>query len=156
VRFSFIGAIKYPQKMPTGANGQNQAPPAGWPTWPHSRVCTLPDKASPSISQIQPPPRMGPAPQSLSWEVGPIAGNPAPGTTFPAGHYIDGLGNVVTPTRVIGGLGNQPLFVAQQALRAEPALLGRLGPRAWAATLTKFCGFSIRFSSRLSTRLQLR
>jgi hypothetical protein len=96
----------YPKKMPTGANGQNQAPPVGWPTWPHSRVCTLPDKASPSVSQIQPPPRMGPAPQSLSWEVGPIAGNPAPSTTFPAGHYIDGLGSVVTPTRVIGGLGN--------------------------------------------------
>jgi hypothetical protein len=40
------------------------------------------------------------------WEVGPIAGTPAPGRTFPAGSYIDGLGTVVTPTRVIGGLGN--------------------------------------------------
>jgi len=57
----------YPAKMPTGANGQNQAPPTGWPAWPFSRLssgsvraCTLPDKASPSVSQIQPPPSMGP------------------------------------------------------------------------------------------------
>ena len=99
-------AMKYPQKMPTGASGQNQAPPAGWPTWPHSKVNTMPDKANPAISQISPPPRLGPGPQSLSWEQGPLAGNPAPGRTFPAGSYLDGLGNVVTPTRVIGGLGN--------------------------------------------------
>jgi hypothetical protein len=42
----------------------------------------------------------------LKWETGQIAGTPAPGRTFPAGSYIDGLGTVVTPTRVIGGLGN--------------------------------------------------
>lgn len=40
------------------------------------------------------------------WEDGPLAGNPAPGRTFPAGSFIDGYGTVVTPTRIIGGLGN--------------------------------------------------
>jgi hypothetical protein len=40
------------------------------------------------------------------WEDGPLPGNPAPGRTFPAGSFIDGLGSVVTPTRVVGGLGN--------------------------------------------------
>jgi hypothetical protein len=100
-------ATYFPQKMPVGANGQNQ--PQSLPAWPHSRVNVLPDKASPTISQITPAPLMGPAPQAAQmarWEGGPVAGNPAPGTTFPAGHYLDGLGTVVTPTRVIGGLGN--------------------------------------------------
>ena len=44
------------------------------------------------------------------WESGIGFGSlPAPGRTFPAGSYIDGLGSVVTPTgvvRTIGGLGN--------------------------------------------------
>lgn len=40
------------------------------------------------------------------FEDGPLPGTPAPGRTFPAGNYIDGLGSVVTPTRIIGGLGN--------------------------------------------------
>jgi hypothetical protein len=43
------------------------------------------------------------------WEIGPIAGSPFPVSTFPAGHFIDGLGTVVTPTgpvRTMGGLGN--------------------------------------------------
>lgn len=54
-----LKATAYPQKMPTGANGQNQAPPSGWPAWPFSRLSagsskatTLPDKAPPSLSQI--------------------------------------------------------------------------------------------------------
>jgi hypothetical protein len=51
------------------------------------------------------PPPSGGAPVT-KWETGPIAGSPAPGRTFPAGAFIDGLGTVITPTRVIGGLGN--------------------------------------------------
>jgi hypothetical protein len=98
------GATFFPKKI-AATSGQNQ-PGGTLPAWPHSRVCVLPDKASPSLSAISPAPRFGPGPQSLSWEVGPIAGNPAPGTTFPAGHYIDGLGTVITPTRIVGGLGN--------------------------------------------------
>ena len=42
----------YPKRMPNGANGQNQAPPAGWPTWPHAKFNTLPDKASPNLSKL--------------------------------------------------------------------------------------------------------
>lgn len=42
----------YPKKMPSGANGQNQSPPAGWPTWPHAKFNVLPDKASPSLSKL--------------------------------------------------------------------------------------------------------
>jgi hypothetical protein len=45
-------ATKYPMKMPSGANGQNQAAPPGWPTWPHAKFTTLPDKASPSLSKL--------------------------------------------------------------------------------------------------------
>lgn len=45
-------ATKYPMAMPKGANGQNQAPPAGWPTWPHAKFNTLPDKASPNLSKL--------------------------------------------------------------------------------------------------------
>jgi hypothetical protein len=39
------------------------------------------------------------------WEDGPLLGNPAPGRTFPAGSFIDGMGVVITPTVVqtIGG-----------------------------------------------------
>jgi hypothetical protein len=44
-------ATKYPMGMPP-KNGQNQSLPTGWPTWPHNKVTTLPDKAPPSISQI--------------------------------------------------------------------------------------------------------
>lgn len=111
------GSLKgttYPQKMPSGANGQNQ--PQTLPPWPYSRLtsgstraCVLPDKANPLVSQISPPPRLGPGPQSLQWEVGPIAGNPPPAKTFPAGSFLDGYGNLITPTgvvRTIGGLGN--------------------------------------------------
>lgn len=57
----------YPQKMAVGANGQNQSPPSGWPTWPYSRLstgsvraCVLPDKANPSVSAGNPPYSMGP------------------------------------------------------------------------------------------------
>lgn len=42
----------FPQKMPTGANGQNQAAPANWPTWPRAKITTLPDKADPATSRI--------------------------------------------------------------------------------------------------------
>jgi hypothetical protein len=50
------------------------------------------------------PPPSGGAPVT-KWEGGiKLVGSP--GRTFPAGSYIDGLGTVVTPTRVIGGLGN--------------------------------------------------
>lgn len=95
----------YPQRMPNAANGQNQGP--GYQLPPLTRPWEVgPIAASPLLSQISPIPKMGPGPQSLTWEVGPLAGTPAPGTTFPAGHYIDGLGTVVTPTRIIGGLGN--------------------------------------------------
>jgi hypothetical protein len=104
-------ATKYPQKMPTGASGQNQQPPAGWPTWPHSRVNVLPDKANPAISQISPPPLMGPAPQGAqmaNWETATDPGVPFPPNRWPprTPGYIDGLGTTVTPTRIVGGLGN--------------------------------------------------
>jgi hypothetical protein len=96
----------YPKAMPKGATGQNQSPPAGWPTWPHSRVNVLPDKASPSISAISPPPIMGPGSGGVHLTQSQIGHNGSYGRTFPAGSYIDGMGSVVTPTRVIGGLGN--------------------------------------------------
>ena len=102
-------ATKYPQKMPTGANGQNQAPPANWPTWPHSRFNTLPDKASPSTSAISPPPLMGPGSGGVHLTQSQISRVGAAVKTFPAGSYIDGYGNLITPsgvTRTIGGLGN--------------------------------------------------
>lgn len=96
----------YPQKMPNGANGQNQGPGFGLPAttkpWEVGPIA-----ADPLISQIKPPPIMGPGPQgSQPYEVGPIAGSPFANPTMPAGHYIDGLGTTVTPTRVVGGLGN--------------------------------------------------
>jgi hypothetical protein len=100
-------ATKYPMKMPSGATGQNQ--PQTLPAWPHSRVCVLPDKASPTLSQIQPAPIMGPQPQGAqmaNWETAVDPGNPFPKNRWPAGSYIDGYGNVITPTRVVGGLGN--------------------------------------------------
>jgi hypothetical protein len=96
----------YPKKMPTGANGQNQAPPANWPTWPHSRVNVLPDKASPSLSAISPPPIMGPGSAQPHLLASQIGRNGPVSRTFPPGSYIDGYGNVITPTRVVGGLGN--------------------------------------------------
>lgn len=99
-------STKYPMKMPTGANGQNQSPPAGWPTWPHSRVNVLPDKASPTISAISPTPIMGPGSSQPHMLASQIGRNGPATKTFPAGSYIDGYGNVVTPTRIVGGLGN--------------------------------------------------
>jgi hypothetical protein len=96
----------FPKKMPSGANGQNQSPPANWPTWPHSKVNVLPDKASVTTSQITPPPIMGPSSTPVHLLASQI-GRLGPATkTFPAGAYIDGLGTVVTPTRIVGGLGN--------------------------------------------------
>lgn len=94
----------FPKKMAAGANGQNQ--PQQLPAWPHSRVNVLPDKASPAISAISPAPIMGPGssqPHMLASQTGRMG---TVSRSFPAGSYIDGLGNVVTPTRVIGGLGN--------------------------------------------------
>jgi hypothetical protein len=93
----------YPKKMPTGASGQNQNQklPALVAPWEVGPI-----KAPPSLSQIQPPPIMGPGsgvPHLLASQIG--RSGPAQ-KTFPAGSYIDGLGTVVTPTRVIGGLGN--------------------------------------------------
>lgn len=95
----------YPQKMATGANGQNQGASNQLP----ARTKPLevgPIAASPLLSQISPLPIMGPGPQSLQYEIGPIAGNPPPGRTFPAGAFLDGFGTVITPTRIVGGLGN--------------------------------------------------
>jgi hypothetical protein len=95
----------FPKKLaPT--SGQNQ--PQSLPPWPHASFNVLPDKASPSISAISPPPTMGPSSTvphltaSQIGRVGPIV------RKFPAGSYLDGLGSVVTPTvtRSIGGLGN--------------------------------------------------
>ena len=99
-------ATFYPQAMPKGANGQNQAPPANWPAWPHARVNVLPDKASPAISAISPAPIMGPGSSQPHLAQSQIGRNGPAVKTFPAGSYIDGMGTVVTPTRVIGGLGN--------------------------------------------------
>jgi hypothetical protein len=94
----------FPKKMPTGANGQNQNQQL--PAWPHSKVNVLPDKANPATSTITPAPIMGPSstvPHLLASQIGRLG--PAI-KTFPAGSYIDGLGAVVTPTRIVGGLGN--------------------------------------------------
>jgi hypothetical protein len=54
--------IRYPQKMPTGANGQNQGPGFGLPalTKPWE---VGPIKADPATSAIKPTPIMGPGPQ---------------------------------------------------------------------------------------------
>ena len=100
-------ATGYPYAMPP-LNGQNQK--QSLPVWPWpARMNVLPDKASPLISQIQPPPMMGPGTGIPAMESGPLAGTPAPAKTFPAGSFIDGYGNLITPmgvTREIGGLGN--------------------------------------------------
>jgi hypothetical protein len=96
----------FPKRMPIGATGQNQPQQGSMPAWPHARVNVLPDKASPSISAISPPPIMGPGSgvvhlmASQVGRVGPVS------RTYPAGSFIDGYGNVITPTRVVGGLGN--------------------------------------------------
>jgi hypothetical protein len=83
----------YPKQMPTGQRGQNQGGIYQLP--PRSRPLEVgPIKASPLLSQIQPPPLMGPAPQGAQlqvWEMGPIAGQPVPGRSFPAGSYLDGF-----------------------------------------------------------------
>jgi hypothetical protein len=97
----------FPKKMPTGANGQNQNQQL--PAWPHSRVNVLPDKASPSISQIQPPPIMGPGSGTVHLTASQVGRLGTVGRTFPAGSYIDGYGNLIVPSsvvRTIGGLGN--------------------------------------------------
>lgn len=96
----------FPKKMPSGANGQNQAPPSGWPTWPHSKVNILPDKANPATSQITPTPIMGPSSTPVHLLASQIGRLGPAIKVFPAGSYIDGLGTVVTPTRIVGGLGN--------------------------------------------------
>jgi hypothetical protein len=98
----------FPKKMATGASGQNQGQQQ-LPAWPKNRDCVLPDKAPPSVSAISPPPIMGPGssqPHLLQSQVGRLG---TVGRSFPAGSYIDGYGNLVTPTgvvRTIGGLGN--------------------------------------------------
>src|SRR4029077_1616166 len=43
-------ATYFPQRMPNGANGQNQK--QSLPVWPHAKFNTLPDKASPTLSKI--------------------------------------------------------------------------------------------------------
>jgi hypothetical protein len=100
-----FNAMKYPQKI-LPFIGQNQG---GVYQLPKSTkpMEIGPIKAPPSLSQIQPAPIMGPGAQGVApYEVGPIGGSPFPVTTFPAGHYIDGMGSVVTPTRTYSGLGN--------------------------------------------------
>jgi hypothetical protein len=94
--------MQYPQKIGL-LNGQNQNQQLPISNKPSELG---PIKAPPTISQIQPPPVMGPGTQTRALEMGPLAGTPPPGTTFPAGHFIDGLGTVVTPTRAYSGLGN--------------------------------------------------
>jgi hypothetical protein len=96
-------AVRYPQSYGVGNNGQNQG---GSYQLPKSTkpMEVGPIAAPPSISQIQPPPIMGPGPQGQT----PFSA-PTITRTFPAGNYIDGLGTQITPTgvtRVIGGLGN--------------------------------------------------
>lgn len=89
--FGPLKGTSYPMKMPVGANGQNQGPGYGLPatTKPWE---VGPIKADPSISAGKPPYIMGPGPQGAQpYEVGPIAGTPPPGTTFPAGSYLDGF-----------------------------------------------------------------
>jgi len=55
-------AIRYPQLMPVGANGQNQGGVYQLPPMTKSWEVG-PIAASPSISQIKPTPVMGPGPQ---------------------------------------------------------------------------------------------
>lgn len=43
---------RYPQSQGIALNGQNQAPPSGWPTWPTIKFNVLPDKANPLVSQL--------------------------------------------------------------------------------------------------------
>jgi hypothetical protein len=93
----------YPKKMPP-LNGQNQQ--QSLPAWPHSRFNVLPDKASPSISAISPPPIMGPGSAGVHLTASQIGRNGQIVKTFPAGSFLDGYGNVITPTRTVGGLGN--------------------------------------------------
>ena len=93
-----FNATFFPHRIPP-RNGQNQSPPAGWPAWPHARFNTLPDKASPSISAIHPPPLLGPGPGLPPREAG-ISSPSQPARTFPAGSYIDGYGNLITPSAV--------------------------------------------------------
>ena len=90
----------FPKVMPKGANGQNQAPPANWPTWPHSKVNILPDKANPATSQITPTPIMGPSSTPVHLLASQISRVGPAIKTFPAGAYIDGMGVMVTPTLV--------------------------------------------------------
>jgi len=94
----------FPKKMPTGANGQNQ--PQTLPTLPHSRFNVLPGRASPLFSAMSPLPIMGPGATVTHLTASQVGRMGTSGRTFPAGSYIDGYGNVVTPTRIIGGLGN--------------------------------------------------
>jgi hypothetical protein len=94
----------FPKKMATGANGQNQK--QSLPALPVGRDCVLPDKASPSISAISPPPIMGPGSGGVHLTQSQVGRMGTVGRTFPAGSYLDGLGTVVTPTRIVGGLGN--------------------------------------------------
>jgi hypothetical protein len=85
-------AVFYPQKMPTGQRGQNQGGIYQLP--PTTKPMEIgPIKASPLISQISPLPIMGPGPQGAApfSEMGPIAGQPVPGRSFPAGSYLDGF-----------------------------------------------------------------
>lgn len=96
-----LPATAYPQKMPIAANGQNQGPSNALPptTKPWEGG---PQAANPFYSQIYPAPIMGPGPQGTApYEQGPLAGTPPPTKTFPAGSYIDGYGNVITPTYVV-------------------------------------------------------
>lgn len=47
-----LKGTSYPQRMPVGANGQNQPQQGSMPPYPHNKFTTLPDKAPPSLSQI--------------------------------------------------------------------------------------------------------
>lgn len=81
----------YPMYMGAARNGQNQGPGFGLP--PTTKPWEVgPIKAPPTISAGNPPYIMGPGPQGTQpYEVGPIAGTPPPGTTFPAGSFLDGF-----------------------------------------------------------------
>jgi hypothetical protein len=65
------------------------------------------------MQTISPPVYVGPTFQQLPvstrpWETAVDPGTPFPTAIFPipGKNYIDGLGSVITPTRVVGGLGN--------------------------------------------------